>query len=68
MGVNTYDDVFGNKQNNKPGFIQKFIHYGLGLSRIAGGVAEGLSGNPAGFVEAGQQAMGMVKDKIDGRL
>ena len=68
MGVNTYDDVFGQKQNNKPGFIQKFINYGLGLSKVAGGVAEGLAGNPAGFVEAGQQAMGMVKDKIDGRL
>ena len=68
MGVNTYDDVFGNKQNNKPGFMQKFINYGLGLSKVAGGIAEGLAGNPAGFVTAGQDAMGMVKDKIDGRL
>ena len=68
MGVNTYDDVFGNKQNIKPGFFNKLINYGLGLSKVAGGVAEGLAGNPAGFVEAGQSAMGMIKDKIDGRL
>ena len=68
MGVNTYDDIFGNKQNIKPSFFNKVINYGLGLSKVAGGVAEGLAGNPAGFVEAGQSAMGMVKDKIDGRL
>ena len=68
MGVNIHDDIFGNKQNNKPGFIQTFINYGLGLSKVAGGVAEGLAGNPAGFITAGQDAMGMVKDKIDGRL
>ena len=68
MGVNTYDDVFGQKQNNKPGFMQKFINYGLGLSKVVGGIAEGLAGNPAGFVTAGQDAMGMVKGKIDGRL
>jgi hypothetical protein len=48
--------------------MQKFINYGLGLSKVAGGIAEGLAGNPAGFVTAGQDAMGMVKDKIDGRL
>ena len=68
MGVNTYDDAFGQKQNNKPGFFNKLINYGLGLSKVAGGVAEGLAGNPAGLVTAGQDAMGMVKDKIDGRL
>ena len=55
-------------KNNNPGFIQKIINYGLGLSKVAGGTAEGLAGNPAGFVTAGQDAMGMVKDKIDGRL
>ena len=68
MGVNTYDDIFGNKKNNKPSFFNKVINYGLGLSKVVGGIAEGLAGNPAGFVTAGQDAMGMVKDKIDGRL
>ena len=49
-------------------FFNKVINYGLGLSKVAGGVAEGLAGNPAGFIEAGQSALGMVRDKIDGRL
>ena len=49
-------------------FFSKLINYGVGIAKVAGGVAEGLSGNPAGFVTAGQDAMGMVKDKIDGRL
>ena len=41
------------------------MNYGLGIGKIVGGVAEGLAGNPAGFVDAGEQAMGMIRDKLD---
>ena len=60
-------DYFGRK-NNARGFFGKLLDYGVGVAKVAGGVAEGLSGNPLGFAEAGKQALGMVKDKIDGKL
>ena len=59
-------DYFGQK-NNSRGFFGKLLDYGIGVAKIAGGVGEGLMGNPLGFAEAGKQAMGMVRDKIDGK-
>ena len=68
MGVNTYDDVFGQKVNRRPNLFQKFINYGVGAAKVIGSVGEGLAGNPLGFVNAAEHFGGMVKDKIDGRL
>ena len=68
MGVNTYNDVFGQKAKQGPNLFQKFINYGIGVAKVGMGVAEGLSGNPLGFVNAAEHFGGMVKDKIDGRI
>ena len=68
MGVNTYDDVFGQKQNNKPSLFNKVINYGVGAAKVGMGIAEGLSGNPGGFVNAAGTFGNMLNDKMDGRL
>ena len=69
MGVNSYDDAFGQKQNNRPSFFNKFINYGVGAAKVGLGIAEGLcQGNPLGFISAAENFGNMVKDKIDGRL
>ena len=68
MGVNTYDDVFGQKAKQGPNLFQKFINYGVGAAKVIGSVAEGLSGNPLGWVSAAEHFGGMVKDKVDGKL
>ena len=68
MGVNTYDDVFGQKVNRGPNLFQKLINYGVGAAKVGMGVAEGLAGNPIGFVNAAEHFGSMVKDRMDGRL
>ena len=68
MGVNAYDELFGNKARRGPNLFQKFINYGVGAAKVIGSVGEGLAGNPLGFVNAAEHFGGMVKDKIDGRL
>ena len=69
MGVNSYDDAFGQKQNNKPSLFNKVINYGVGAAKVGMGIAEGLyQGNPLGFISAAENFGNMVKDKIDGRL
>ena len=69
MGVNTYDDIFGNKQNNKPSLFNKVINYGVGAAKVGMGIAEGLyQGNPLGFISAAENFGNMAHDKMDGRL
>ena len=68
MGVNAYDELFGNKARRGPNLFQKFINYGVGAAKVGMGVAEGLAGNPLGFLGAAESFGGMVKDRMDGRL
>ena len=68
MGVNSYDDIFGQKARQRPNLFQKFMNYGLGAAKVIGSVGEGLTGNPMGFVDAAQHSGDMVKDKMDGKL
>ena len=68
MGVNSFEDVFGQKARQGPNLFQKFINYGVGAAEIIGSAAEGLAGNPMGFVNAADHFGGMVKDKIAVKL
>ena len=47
---------------------QKFVNYGVGAAKVISSVADGLSGNPLGWVNAAEHFGGMVKDKVDGRI
>ena len=49
-------------------FFQKVVNYGVGAAKVGLGIAEGLGGNPAGFVSAAGTFGNMVNDKMDGRL
>ena len=40
----------------------------MGAAKVGLGIAEGLGGNPAGFVSAAGTFGNMVNDKMDGRL
>ena len=68
MGVNDYGDSFGQKAKPGPSIFQKIINYGVGAAKVGLGIAEGLGGNPAGFVNAAGTFGNMVNDKMDGRL
>ena len=68
MGVNDYGDSFGQKANSGPSFFQKVVNYGVGAAKVGLGIAEGLGGNPAGFVSAAGTFGNMVNDKMEGRL
>ena len=68
MGVNHYGDTFGQKAKSGPSIFQKIINYGVGAAKVGLGIAEGLSGNPAGFISAADTFGNMVNDKMDGRL
>ena len=69
MGIqyNQSQNPFGQKVE-RPNLFGKLMNYGLGVGKIMGGVAEGIAGNPAGFVDAGEQFMGMVRDKLDNKF
>ena len=68
MGINSFEDYFGQKARQGPGLFQKFINYGAGAAKIIGSAAEGLAGNPIGFANAAQHFGDMVKDRMDGKL
>ena len=68
MGANYYGDSFGQKAKSGPSFLQKVVNYGVGAAKVGLGIAEGLGGNPAGFVSAAGTFGNMVNDKMDGRL
>ena len=68
MGVNDYRDAFGQKAKPGPSIFQKVINYGVGAARVGMGIAEGLGGNPAGFISAADTFGNMVSDKMHGRL
>ena len=68
MGANYYGDSFGQKAKPGPSIFQKVINYGVGAARVGMGIAEGLGGNPGGFITAAETFGNMAKDKIDGRL
>ena len=69
MGIqyNRSQNPFGQKFE-RPNFFGKLMNYGLGVGKIMGGVAEGIAGNPAGFVDAGEQFMGVLRDKLDNKF
>ena len=68
MGVNDYGDSFGQKVRSGPSIFQKVINYGVGAAKVGMGIAEGLGGNPAGFISAADTFGNMVNDKMSGRL
>ena len=68
MGVNDYGDSFGQKARSGPSIFQKIINYGVGAAKVGMGIAEGLSGIPAGVVNAAGTFGNMLNDKMDGRL
>ena len=68
MGVNDYGDSFGQKTRSGPSIFQKVINYGVGAAKVGMGIAEGLGGNPAGFISAADTFGNMVNDKMNGRL
>ena len=68
MGVNDYGDSFGQKARSGPSIFQKVINYGVGAAKVGMGIAEGLGGNPAGFISAADTFRNMVNDKMNGRL
>ena len=68
MGVNYYGDSFGQKARSGPSIFQKVINYGVGAAKVGMGIAEGLGGNPAGFISAADTFGNMVNDKMNGRL
>ena len=61
MGVNSYDDIFGQKAKQRPNLFQKFMNYGVGAAKVIGSVGEGLTGNPMGFIDAAQHFGDMVR-------
>ena len=68
MGVNDYGDSCGQKARSGPSIFQKIINYGVGAAKVGMGIAEGLGGNPAGFISAADTFGNMVNDKMNGRL
>ena len=68
MGTNHYGDSFGQKAKPGPSIFQKVLNYGVGAAKVGLGIAEGLSGNPAGFIGAADTFGNMVNDKMQGRL
>ena len=68
MGVNDYGDSFGQKARSGPSIFHKVINYGVGAAKVGMGIAEGLGGNPAGFISAADTFGNMVNDKMNGRL
>ena len=68
MGGNDYGDSFGQKARSGPSIFQKVINYGVGAAKVGMGIAEGLGGNPAGFISAADTFGNMVNDKMSGRL
>ena len=68
MGTNHYGDTFGQKAKPGPSIFQKVINYGVGAAKVGMGIAEGLGGNPAGFISAADTFGNMVNDKMSGRL
>ena len=68
MGVNDYGNSFGQKAKPGPSIFQKVLNYGVGAVKVGLGVAEGLGGNPAGFISAADTFGNMVNDKMQGRL
>ena len=68
MGTNHYGDTFGQKARPGPSIFQKVINYGVGAAKVGLGIAEGLGGNPAGFISAADTFGNMVNDKMSGRL
>ena len=46
MGVNSYDDIFGQKAKQRPNLFRKLMNYGIGAAKVIGSVGEGLTGNP----------------------
>ena len=68
MGVNDYGDSFGQKARAGPSIFQIVINYGVGAAKVGMGIAEGLGGNPAGFISAADTFGNMVNDKMSGRL
>ena len=66
MGANYHGDSFGQKAKSGPSFFQKVVNYGVGAAKVGLGIAEGLGGNPAGFVSAAGTFGNMVNDKMQG--